>query len=274
MEGSPQVLGAVRRGSGGWGRLAATVARVLVAALTLAACATMPDPADREAVEEYHQLNDPIEPTNRGLFSFNRAVDSLVLKPLAGIYKEAPEPLQRGVRNFLNNLRSPVVFFNDVLQGELGRAWTTLARFLINSTIGVAGFGDPATGMGHAYHNEDFGQTLAVWGLPDGPYLMLPVLGPSNPRDAVGLVVDVLVDPLFWWAASTDREWVTWTRAGLRAIDARAQNYDELDSLERSSLDFYASIRSLYRQRRDEEILNGKPAPFDASGTNGFDRRE
>lgn len=163
-------------------------------------------------------------------------------------------------------MRTPVIFFNDVLQGELERAWITLLRFLINSTIGLAGLHDQAAVWGFEYHNEDFGQTLAVWGVPGGPYVMLPILGPSNPRDTVGLVVDFLVDPLNLWLTNTDREPFIFARTGLRAIDARARNYDSLEDLEKSSLDFYAAVRSLYRQRRADEISNGKasanmPAP-------------
>ena len=116
------------------------------------------------------------------------------------------------------------------------------------------------------YHNEDFGQTLAVWGSDEGPYLMLPVFGPSNPRDAVGLSVDILTDPLTWWAYTTDNDGVLWARSGLRAVDERARNFDVIEDLEKSSLDFYATVRSLYRQRRKDEISDGKasgnlPAP-------------
>lgn len=225
----------------------------------ISGCATPPDPADREAVTEFKQINDPAEPANRAVFAFNQVLDTGVLKPAAGMYRDLMPPAVRtGVHNALDNLRSPVVLFNDLLQGDLDRARITVMRFLINSTIGIAGLGDPATDMGFVHHNEDFGQTLAKWGVDDGPYVMLPVFGPSNPRDAVGLVVDFLIDPFNWWAANTGNDVAPYARGATRAVDERARNYDTLEDLQRSSLDFYATIRSLYRQRRTDEIGNGK----------------
>jgi len=240
---------------------------LILSLFVTAGCASMPDPTDAEAVAEFEEINDPGEPANRAVFEFNRGLDTVIVKPAAGMYRHIiPPPVREGIHNALNNLRSPVVFFNDILQGEFGRAGTTLMRFVINSTIGVLGLGDPATDFGFEYHNEDFGQTLATWGVDEGPYIMLPIFGPSNPRDAVGLVVDFISDPLNWWATNTDREFITYSRSGTRAVDGRARNYDVLEDLERSSLDFYAAIRSLYRQRRIDEISNGKssaimPAP-------------
>ena len=127
---------------------------------------------------------------------------------------------------------------------------TTAGRFAINSTAGLIGLFDQAAPMGLEPHREDFGQTLAVWGFEEGPYLMLPVLGPSNYRDAIGFVVDTLVDPLNLWANNTDREYVAYSRTSADGIDTRDQLWDVLDDLEKSSIDFYAAIRSLYRQRR------------------------
>ena len=239
----------------------------------LAGCATAPDPSDREAVAEFEQINDPAEPTNRVIFEFNRFFDTVLLKPIAEFYRAvAPAAVQRGVHNFLNNLRSPVIFFNDVLQGEMERAGTTAVRLVINSTVGIAGFGDPAAEWGFPYHNEDFGQTLAVWTVPAGPYVMLPLFGPSNPRDTVGIVVDFFVDPINWWARDTGREYVIFARTGVRAVDLRARNLDALEDLEKSSLDFYAAIRSLYRQRRADEISNGETsAKMPAPGISRFE---
>ena len=240
---------------------------VLLAAFLFAGCATMPDPSDKEAVAEFKEINDPGEPAMRAIFEVNRVLDKMLLRPAAEFYKGfVPPALQRGVHNFLNNLRTPIVLLNDVLQGKMERAGTTLARFFVNSTVGVLGFSDQAAEMGMDYHNEDFGQTLAVWGADEGPYLMLPIFGPSNPRDAVGLAVDFLVDPINMWARNTDRDGVVWARSGMRAVDERARNYDVIEDLEKSSLDFYATVRSLYRQRRKDEINDGKtsanmPAP-------------
>ena len=240
---------------------------VLLAVFLIAGCATMPDPSDKEAVAEFNEINDPGEPAMRAIFEVNLVLDKLLLKPAAEFYKGfMPPALQRGVHNFLNNLRTPIILLNDVLQGKFERAGTTLARFFVNSTIGVLGFSDQAAEMGMEFHNEDFGQTLAVWGADEGPYVMLPIFGPSNPRDAVGLAVDFLVDPINIWASNTDRDAVIWARSGTRAVDQRARNFDIIEDLEKSSLDFYATVRSLYRQRRKDEINDGKssgnmPAP-------------
>lgn len=243
---------------------ASTVSSVAAAAaglLILAGCATAPDPSDAEAVAEYEQTNDPAEPFNRAVFTFNRGLDTMFLKPAAEFYRGLTPPFfQEGMHNFLNNLRTPVILANDLLQGETDRAWTTVARFAINTTLGVGGVRDPATDMGHEYHAEDFGQTLAVWGVDEGPYLMLPLLGPSNPRDAVGTVVDLFFDPFtYWsWADGDKGNYASGAKTAANAIDFRARNYDALEDLEKSSLDFYAAVRSLYRQRRGSEIRNGE----------------
>jgi phospholipid-binding lipoprotein MlaA len=230
-------------------------------------CATPPDPSDKEAYAEYEALNDPLEPLNRAVFQVNLAIDAMFLRPWADFYRlMLPPPFREGVHNILTNLRSPVILANDLLQGEFDRAGTTTGRFLINSTLGVGGLADWATDFGLPYHNEDFGQTLAVWGSPEGPFLMLPLLGPSNPRDAAGLAVDsTILDPfgaLNTFGASS--EWMvtmSYVRWGMTAIDARAQNVDELDDLQKSSLDYYAALRSLYRQFRNAEIYQGHPPP-------------
>jgi phospholipid-binding lipoprotein MlaA len=242
--------------------------RHLAIALSIAAsfgCATPPDPSDRESYAEFKAINDPLEPLNRTVFGFNQALDAMFLRPLADFYRLLlPPRLREGVHNILTNLRSPVILANDLLQGEWGRAGTTTGRFLVNTTMGVGGIVDPASDFGLTYHNEDFGQTLAVWGLPEGPYLILPVVGPSNPRDAAGLAVDSLVlDPFgLLNTIGAEHDWLStlsYVRLGMTAIDARAQNAEELDDLQKSSLDYYAAIRSLYRQFRTSEIYQGHP---------------
>ncbi len=243
-------------------RLRSRLMVLALASFMMVGCATAPDPDDPEAVAEYQEINDPGEPTMRAIFAFNQALDKGVLKPVAAAYREVThEKIRSGVHNFLNNLRSPVIFFNDVLQGEFKRAIATLMRFLINTTFGALGISDTAGDMGIDYHNEDFGQTLAVWNMPEGPYLMLPVFGPSNPRDAIGRVVDFFIDPLNIWAKNVDEEWTIYTRTAVDAVDFRALHYDTIEDLEKSSLDFYASVRSLYRQRRNDQINNGKVDP-------------
>jgi phospholipid-binding lipoprotein MlaA len=239
----------------------------------LAGCATAPPQSDAEAYAEFRAINDPLEPLNRGVFEFNRGVDGLLLKPLAEFYRLLlPPPVQTGIHNVLKNLRAPVTFANDLLQFEFDRAATTAGRFAINSTLGLGGFIDWAEGWGLPYHDEDFGQTLAVWGAPEGPFLMLPLLGPSNPRDAAGVAVDsTILDPLgfigtFVFDESFTLRMISYTRLGLTAIDARARNYDAIADLERNSLDFYAALRSLYRQYRRSEIYQGNPPPEPSAG--------
>ncbi len=253
---------------------------LFLASLLAGGCAVMPDPADKEAVAEFNEINDPAEPTNRAVFGINRGLDAALLKPVATAYRDAtPQFFQDRINDALDNLRSPVIFLNDVLQGELGRAATTLVRFVINSTLGLLGLNDIATDLGIEGHDEDFGQTLAVWGVPEGPYVMLPLFGPSNPRDTIGMVVDFLLDPFNIWAGNTDRDFAIFARSGTRAVDLRATHMEALDELEKSSLDFYASIRSLYRQRRVNEINNGEPsanmpAPGIGLGPSGIAKTE
>ena len=233
------------------------VVALLFTMVMLTNCASAPA-NDQEAVRELRKINDPLEPTNRWIFDFNQSLDSAVIKPITGLYRGIlPGFVRDSVHNFLDNIKTPVVFANDVLQGEPTRAGTTLVRFLINSTAGIAGVRDQATDWGFEDHDEDFGQTLAVWGIGEGPYLMLPLLGPSNPRDAIGKLVDSLLDPINLWADNDDREWVPITRTLLGGIDTRDRLWDVLNDLEKSSIDYYAAIRSLYRQRRNEDISNG-----------------
>jgi phospholipid-binding lipoprotein MlaA len=160
------------------------------------------------------------------------------------------------VRNFLNNLKSPVIFANDILQGEADRAGVTFVRAIVNTGIGLGGLFEVAEEWGYEGHSEDFGQTLAVWGVGEGPYLMIPLLGPSNPRDLVGRGIDSIFDPLSYvqWG---DESYVPYVRAGVDIIDLRSRNIETLDDVERTSADFYGAARSLYRQSRENEINNG-----------------
>ena len=205
--------------------------------------------------------NDPFEGSNRFFFNVNQALDEILLRPIGVAYRDVlPEFARDGVRNFLNNLNSPVIFANDLLQGEGDRAGTTMVRFGINTTIGVAGLFDVASDLGYPYHDEDFGQTLAVWGVNDGPYFYFLVLGPSSARDFTGFVVDRGLDPLTYVGWGDDYDWVPITRAVVNVIDLRSRNIETLDEIERTSVDYYASIRSLYRQSRADAIRNGKPS--------------
>ena len=230
------------------------VALLGLCGLVLAACSTLPPSPEALAA------NDPYEQTNRETLKLNAKIDKYFVVPTVGVYFIlVPDAGRRGVHNFLGNLSLPTIFVNDVLQGESKRAAQSLGRLVINSTLGLGGFFDPATKAGIPGHGEDFGQTLAVWGVGEGPYLVLPFLGPSNPRDAAGMAIDAAIDPTnqihfkqhIWWAAG--REYFT-------LLDLRAQTYQTIQGIQRSSVDYYASLRSLYRQLRNEQIRNGRPA--------------
>jgi phospholipid-binding lipoprotein MlaA len=191
------------------------------------------------------------------------ALDTLVFQPVAATYRFVlPIEVRDSVRNAVRNLRAPLILINDVLQGEMKRAETTLVRFLVNSTLGVLGLFDVAADMGYPYHDEDFGQTLGAHGMGEGFYLVLPVLGPSNPRDGIGILVDFYLDPLTYAAEAADIEDFLLARTVAEGIDKRARNLDTIEDLKRDSIDFYARVRSLYRQSRTNDINNGE-APED-----------
>jgi phospholipid-binding lipoprotein MlaA len=231
------------------------LAGVFAAAALLAACTATP-PTDPEALAAFEEANDPLEPTNRAIFDFNQGFDRVLLKPAAEGYREVfPDGVRSSINNVLHNVRSPVILANDILQGESVRAVETLTRFAVNTVLGMGGLFDVAGQYGMERHTEDFGQTLAVWGFGEGFYLMLPVFGPSNPRDTVGLVVDSFIDPLGYFVSFP----VTFGRSAVEGIDKRSRALEPLDEIERTSVDFYATIRSLYRQRREDEIRNGEP---------------
>ena len=239
----------------------------LLAALTLVAgCASQPKSQDDgwpasgdQEIAEVDQENDPLEVLNRLTFSFNLALDTFVFQPAAATYRFLlPVEVRDSVRNTLRNLRGPLILINDVLQGEFERAETTLVRFLVNSTVGVLGLFDVAADMGYPYHKEDFGQTLGAHGVGEGFYLVLPVFGPSNPRDGVGMLADIYLDPLTYAAQAADAEAYLVARTVIEGIDLRSRNIETVDDLKRDSIDFYARVRSLYRQSRANDISNGE----------------
>lgn len=205
-------------------------------------------------------VNDPLEPLNRAIFGFNEVVYAAVLTPIAKTYNAVlPTNFRAGVTNAIDNLASPVTFVNDLLQFEIDRALTTVARFVVNTIGGIGGIADMASAIGLEKHEEDFGQTLGVYGMGEGFYLVLPLLGPSNPRDAVGkYVVDPFFDPLGMYLSNTDRDAEAWARTGVSAVDEYAGVVEELEQIKKTSVDFYAAIRSLYRQKRQTEISNGR----------------
>jgi phospholipid-binding lipoprotein MlaA len=240
--------------------------RLLAAALALgllggalSGCATRPPADDPEALEEFRATNDPIEPWNRAMYDVHQAIDTAVLRPVAVGYRAVlPAPVRTGVSNVLSNLRSPVVLMNDALQGETQRFGTTLGRFLLNSTLGLGGILDVAKDFGLPPHTEDFGQTFAVAGVEEGPYLFVPILGPSNPRDLLGFGAGIAADP-FTWLTFGNRDLVdtlNYVRAGATVVSTRESLLDTLDDVQRTSLDPYATLRSAYRQMRAREIAN------------------
>jgi phospholipid-binding lipoprotein MlaA len=229
-------------------------------ALMLAACATPPtDPAARA---QFEANNDPLEPMNRQIFAFDMFADKWVMKPLAQTYVAVmPDVGRDAIRHFLNNLHEPVIAANDLLQTEFTRAGWTAERFVINSTVGVGGIFDWASRWGIEQQTGDFGQTLYHYGVGDMFYLVLPVLGPSNPRDVVGLVADSYADPFAYLAYDYGAEVADYARWGTEGLDERAQNIENLDEIQRTSIDLYAAIRSLFRQHRASELRHGEPAP-------------
>ncbi len=214
----------------------------------------------------YEENNDPLEPMNRAMFKVDAGIDKALIRPVIKGYRAVvPAQGRKGIDNFLNNIRSPITFINDILQGEITRAGQTLGRMALNTGVGFFGFFDVAEKWGIEDHNEDFGQTLAVWGVGDGPYVYVPLLGPTTARDGIGFGIDAfLTDPLAWYSRGTGAmNWVEWAYFGSAYIDTKDVTMDPLDELKKSSLDYYAALRSSYRQIRAKEIRNGAPGPME-----------
>lgn len=219
----------------------------------LSACASANQSMDKDAA-----INDPAEGFNRATFEMNYFIDGLILKPVGSLYRDLPPPAVReSFDNFLQNLDTPLTFANTVLQGNVNAAKNSFMRFLINSTVGVFGLIDVATDWGFPYQEEDFGQTLAVWGVAEGPYTVLPVLGPSNTRDSIGKLADLFMDPFRYVVKVRNGEDDLYLARNVSdSISARAKLVGPLEDIEQGSVDFYASLRSLYKQRRDYLIEN------------------
>jgi phospholipid-binding lipoprotein MlaA len=243
-------------------RSARLLAFCVLVALDLAGCATRPPDSDPDALADYEQTNDPLEPTNRVFYAINNGLDTVILRPAALAYRYVVPGLVRdGVHHVLANIGSPVQLANDVLEAKPRRAGETTMRFLINTTVGVLGIFDVATKWGYPDHDADFGITLALWGVPEGPFLFLPVLGPSDPRDAAGFGANILIDPFTWIGTGPNHPgWTafTWSRFGLNAVDARERVLDSLDQIKKTALDPYATFRSLYRQHRHAQIEDAR----------------
>jgi len=245
----------------------------------LGACAAVPqDPVDRAAFEAN---NDPVEPFNRTVFDINQSLDRTFIKPVAIAYRDnLPVAVQDSILNLGQNLREPTVFINGVLQARPEVAGSALARFVLNSTVGIGGLFDVASSAKIKRYETDFGQTLYIWGVKnDGPYLMMPLFGPTNARDLVGRGVDMVIDPLglvtkgsmtrsvltatdnkdFADGGSQEFQYASMGITILSVIDLRARYLDQYDALEQGSLDFYAKLRSVTRQRRDAALGKVRP---------------
>ena len=204
------------------------------------------------------EVNDPLESINRRIFAFNEVIRKYLLDPVVTGYNSVlPEVAREAIANALNNISEPVVLANDLLQGKFKRGFVTASRLVINTTAGVGGLFDVAKNLGFEEHEEDFGQTLATWGIGDGLYLVLPLLGPSNPRDAFGqILVDPFFDPLGYYLDDQDLEEVGYGLTALKGVVSYADVKDHMDGLKDTSVDFYGTIRSLHLQKRRLEILN------------------
>lgn len=220
-------------------------------ALLLASCAAAP-PGPSDAQDD---TNDPYENVNRVIFDANLTLDKYFFEPVAEGYRWVlPTPVRTGISNVLRNLKSPVIFANDLLEGNPERAGQTFGRMLMNTVFGLGGIIDVGTASKIPYHDADFGMTLAVWGVGSGPYLVLPLLNSSNPRDGIAYGLESYADPVSIELKAHGYGDISYGRLGLSLVSERADHIEDIDELKRSSLDFYATVRSLYWQDRNAKI--------------------
>ena len=218
---------------------------VLALAVLLAGCATTHD-----------DPRDPLEGFNRGMYAFNDGFDRYLARPVAGVYdKWIPGEIRDRVRNFFANLQDPMIGVHNILQGKLEDGFLDWVRFGFNSTLGLFGLHDIATDMGYEKHDEDFGQTFGTWGVGTGPYLVLPILGPSTLRDGTGTVLGFFTDPLTY----VEPDALAWGAYGLRFTQTRADLLETTRVLEEAALDRYVFLRDAYLQRRRSQIYDGRP---------------
>jgi phospholipid-binding lipoprotein MlaA len=247
---------------GGPVRVAAGIA--LLAGALAAAAPSRAQPVPEAVTEgetpedEQRAVWDPWQPMNRGIFAFNELLDRYLLDPVAtGWDVVVPDPAQRGIANFFANAATPRRIANDLLQGKLGKAGDDFGRFAINTTFGIVGLFDPAGAEGIAPGDEDFGQTLGVWGTPAGPYLVLPLFGPSSPRDAAGLAVDSAGSPEFYFVPW----YVSSPVSGTRVINARSLVLETVRAEREAAFDFYSAVRSAYVQYRANQVRDRADEP-------------
>ena len=222
------------------------VASVLMCLFALGGCASAP----KEVV------SDPFEGVNRKIYNFNRVIDRNIVKPIADKYVEyTPELIRISVFNFFQNLGEPSIFVNELLQGKIGDGVDDMVRFVVNSTVGLGGLFDPATALGLPKHEEDFGQTLATWGVGSGPYVVLPFLGPYTLRGTPDIAVSTLANPMFY----VDDLAVTLPVGAVGVVDLRANAAGALQFIDDSAVDPYAFTRGAFLQRRNFLIHDGNP---------------
>jgi phospholipid-binding lipoprotein MlaA len=237
-------------------RRLALIAAFLALPTLLAGCADVPKSPEAQA--EAAAIDDPLESGNRVVFDVNDFLERLLIKPLTEAYRFAvPDYMRERIANVLANMGEPVIFANNMMQGEASNGGVTAERFLINTTVGVAGIFEVASDWGLPKQSGDFGQTLSVWGINGGPYLVLPLFGPSNFRDAIGLGVDMVMSPWQWLAGIGGQGMqnrVTYSEFAADGLTRSDQSMDDLDALKEGSLDFYAEMRSVYKQYRDKQL--------------------
>ena len=236
--------------------MAARGAPLLASALALlAACASPPPASEPEARAAYESAGDPLEPANRTLYGVSTSVDNAVVKPVARTYGEdVPAAVRIHVTDFFRNLGTPREFVNFVLAGKPRLAGTAFMRFLLDSTFGVGGLFDVASGLGYPRHATDLGLTLGFWGMPPGPYLYIPLLGPSDTRDAASAIADIAPSPLTFVPGGTALTITKYSLSGVDAVDTRQRALPTTDAIEQTALDPYATARSLYQQNRQSAV--------------------
>ena len=238
---------------------------IIILFTTLALIGNVSAGSDGELIlkkNEPSEVKDCFEKFNRAAFKFNHALDGVVFQPIASLYRKLPSPAKTGVSNSIDNISTLVTIPNNLLQGDFKQAGINSGRFVVNTTIGVLGLFDVAQYLGlTGFEREDYGQSLATWGMGPGCYVVLPVLGPSTARDAVGSTLNFFGgDPWYNVTVRNDTQYFSdpdfYFSKGASGVDFRAKNYDSIENLEKNSLDFYASVKSLYLQDRQQKILN------------------
>ena len=238
--------------------------KLFIIAIIFSSSAYAGSDGENELSKKSKLIKDCFEPLNRATFALNQGLDKVIFKPVAKAYRILPSPVRSGTSNALDNLSSLVTIPNNILQGDFAKAGVNTGRFLINTTIGIVGIFDVAEKMGFPeYEKEDYGQTLGALGVGPGCYLVLPVLGPSTVRDTVGSLANVVGgDPWYNVTVANDTQHFSdidyWGTRVMTGIDFRAKNLDSFENLENNSMDFYASVRSLYLQDRQKKIANSK----------------